>query len=401
MALSQDYQLSIMMNHDKDVLPTPETAFVINMENVISLTVTESILTILPKLELVLSNNGAFLDLHPIMDKDVLHITFNSDIGDPKTEVHTAFIISSFKAISDSVGNVGTAFSIVGYMASNNTFTPFRRKSYRGSSDNVIRLISKDMNLKFNNDVSGVESVVWYQNSNNYQFLKHVSSRSYIPNDGVFVYGTLDGTLNYTSFKIKNALGYRFEAKYNRERVQNPVLLPEENKFMYYDSYDVLNVTEIYNNISNYGGWYSYYDGNTYITENIVSNDSTTELKNRDIKYNDIAVFSSNVGVVIDKSLQNSLYKGKLQNDYAKYNIFSNTLALNINISTPVKLFDKVDMNMPSTLGDGNAEPYSGDYMVATITHNLTSQVGYVKRILLCRGGLNKPVSNYTNPKVI
>jgi len=401
MALSQDYQLSVMMNHDKDTLPTPETAFVINMENILSVTVTESIITLLPKLEMTLTDNGGFLDLHPIMDKDVIHLTFNNDLGIEGNEVHAAFIISSFKAISDSYGNTSNIFSLVGYLASNNTFAPFSRNAYTGSSDSVIRIISNKMGLKFKNDISGVDNITWHQNSNNYQFLKHVSSRSYIPNDGVFVYTSLNGTMNYTSYNIKNAMPPKFNAVLNRERVQNPVLLPDDALYMYYDSYDILNVTEIYNNISSYGGWYAYYNGIDYITEEIDSYKETTDFVNRDISYDGLPVFSNNVGIVVDKRLQNTIYKGKVQNEYLRYNIFSNTIALNINTSTEVTLFDKVDLNLSSTLGDGIAEPYSGDYVVATITHNLMSQVGYAKRILLCRGGINKNVSNYINPKVM
>jgi hypothetical protein len=97
------------------------------------------------------------------------------------------------------------------------------------------------------------------------------------------------------------------------------------------------------------------------------------------------------MGVVGDDSLTKTIYTGKVQNAYFKYNIFSVNLSININNSTNVELFDKVDFRLQSTIDNKEiSDPYSGEYFVGAISYSLLRNSGYTKRVLLCRHGINK-----------
>ncbi len=392
MSSKQDYQLEVMISGSKDAPPISSAMKGIPYDSIMKLEVTESVLTLLPRIELVVSDMGSFMDTYPIMDKDVLHVKFNSSLGDPLTEVYATFIISAVHILSDSVENHGNYVKIVGYMAANQAFSPFAYNSVRGSSDLVIRKTAMSMGLKFMSDVVGVENNNWYQNGNKYQFIRHVANRAYVPNDGVFVYGTLDGTIHYTSYNVRSVVPIRFTAEYNRSRVQNNVLNPiADAMYMYYDGYELVDINEIYNNKSNYGGVYTKYDLLRFGTLPLGPVSKTTAFLNKKATYYGQPTFSDNFGVVGDKTIQNTIYNGKLQNTFTKYHLFSNSISLNINNSTNVSLFDNVDLNLKSTFDrETVADPYSGKYMVTSISHSLVANAGYTKRILVCRHGINQ-----------
>ena len=391
MSNNQLYVVEVLLSSSSNT-PTPQDTLIsIPSESILSLDVTESVLTLLPKFTMVFADKGTIIDGNPISDKDVLHITFNNNIDDPKTEVYTKFIVSGINVSSDATENQGNYVTLTGYMAADNAFAPYSKETLRGTSDTVIRKKASELGLKFKNDVTGSESNAWYQIGNNYKFINHVSARAYIPNDGVFVYGTLDGTINYTSYNTKNALSVKFKAVYDRERVNNNILLPKDEIYMFYNGYDVKDLTEQYNNMSNYGGEVSIYNLDVHEFKDISSTVKNTQLLNQKSDYSGIPVFLDRIGLVGDKTLTDTIFIGKGQNAFTKFRLFSNTISLNINNSTKVSLFDKVDLNLQSTLtGEDVAEPYSGEYLVGAISHSLVKNASYSKRVLLCRSGINK-----------
>ena len=162
---------------------------------------------------------------------------------------------------------------------------------------------------------------------------------------------------------------------------------------MYYDGYEIVDLSETYNNMCNYGGVVNKYNLLEYVEDPLVNLDKTTDLSNKRESYTTSPVFSDNLGIIGSKPLQDTIYNGKLQNTFTKYQLFSNSISININNSTNVSLFDKVDLAVPSLIdGDSIAEPYSGEYVVASISHSIVLNAGYAKRVLLCRNGINKSV---------
>ena len=365
-----------------------------NTESIARLEITESVLTLLPKIEVVVSDGGVLLDRNPIVDKDVIHLRLNTRFGRETNEVVATFVISSFESVS-APENRGNVVVISGYMACNQMFSPYKRVAINGSSSDVVRRIANEVGLQFNSNEEGYEDVFWYQNGNNYSFLNHVMDRAYIPNDGVFVYGDLSGTLNYMSLRGALAQDVSLQARYDAQSMEDDIVVKDDLKQMFYNYYDVLNMTETYNNISNYGGTWSYYDLNEYVGTDIALIEKDTQLRNMKEDYFGIPVFSKGVGMIADKKLRNSVYRGRVQNYFAKYQLFSNSINLNIRDVTQVSLFEKVDLQMKSVGSNTEiVEPYCGEYLVTSISHSIVhdSHPGYAKRVLLSRNGINKSI---------
>jgi len=162
---------------------------------------------------------------------------------------------------------------------------------------------------------------------------------------------------------------------------------------MFYDGYQIIDMSEMYNNMSNYGGSIATYDLTSYTTKDISYKSKFTNMFNKNKLYSSDPVFIANIGIVGDKTLQDTIYLGKTLNKFMKFQLFSNSISININNSTNVSLFDMVDLEVQSTLDNSfSAEPYSGKYLVTSISHSIVKDSGYSKRILLCRNGINKSI---------
>jgi hypothetical protein len=250
----------------------------------------------------------------------------------------------------------------------------------------------------FDRRVRGIEDNIWYQLGNNFQFMSSVSDRAFIDSDGVFVYGTTDKKLVYTSLNTESARESTKIAKFSKDRFENNVLLnnTQDQKVMFYDGYNIMNNTEMYNNIAAYGGVYSYYNLTDYIYNTVHIESKTTDLYNFNKDYVGNPVFNVGVGLLPDQSLFETIYRGKLQNAFYKYTLHSNTIILNINNSTKVQLFDKISLDLQSTLDGSEISPsYSGEYFVGAITTVITRDMPMAKKILLCRHGINSTNNNF------
>jgi hypothetical protein len=63
---------------------------------------------------------------------------------------------------------------------------------------------------------------------------------------------------------------------------------------------------------------------------------------------------------------------------------------ININNSTNVKLFDKIDLDLQSTYdGKDISSSYSGEYLVGAITTVIARDLPIAKKVMLCRYGMN------------
>jgi len=193
----------------------------------------------------------------------------------------------------------------------------------------------------------------------------------------------------------------RFTAKYSMDRVENKIKIEEENT-IYFDAFDIINISEIYNNIANYGGTYIYYDLTDNIELDVRNPHKTTDMYNRKEMYTAENAYYFIMGSINDSSISQTMFHGMLANNTSRYSIFSNTIAITINSSTPINLFDVIDIKIPSTIerGKGMAEPYSGEYVVLSISNALTKNTPYSKTIMLGRSGINKPTVEFEHKGV-
>ena len=117
-----------------------------------------------------------------------------------------------------------------------------------------------------------------------------------------------------------------------------------------------------------------------------------TDLFNKYKMYDGLASSVINFGFMSNPNVFKDYYKALAQNQFYRYNLFSNTISMNINSSTDVKLFDRVNLGIPSTIfkGSGLNDVYSGDYLVTAITHYIGNGIEYQKQVMLSRNGINK-----------
>jgi hypothetical protein len=364
----------------------------ISLDSIVDFEIKESILNILPKVNMTVSDTDNLINADVIIDKTVLHIKLNTPEDKPELEINAMFIISAY-SVESTNNNNGTMVRISGYMANDGMLTKVKYDYIKGNSSDVVKQLVIESGLKYDGVISSNESIIWYQRTNNYTFLKNVADRAYIPDDGVFVYGTFDGVIHYTTYNTQitnNSVG---DAVYKND-ILNYVMGKDDVGKIYYNGFDIVNVTNIYNNLYNYGGHIHYYDLEEFIQKPLVSLKRSTQLLDINTKYYDLPVFSKYIGAVHNENVI-SLLRGKVLNIYTKYQLFSNTVSIRVNISTDIKLFDKINLNIQSITNDTDGslvEPYSGEYLVTNISHSVGYGKNYEKRILLSRRGINKNV---------
>jgi len=360
-------------------------------DNIKQLTITENVLSILPKIECVMSDVGAFVDKFTMLDDDVISIVI-SQAEDLEPMIEMEFNVSDYEFESDNTTRQFDTVKFVGYANSKELFVPYRNRSFNNNSSDVLQKIAKETGIKFDNPHGVIPSdgMIWYQNQNNYDFIKHILKRAFISDDTVFFYANTKNKFVYTSLNSEMGKEIDFTGKYNTERVDNFVLTEDEKDTMFFNSYEVLNVTGLFNKMSNYGATFGYYNlKGKYVGGTIYTVKKFTDLHNKSKDYDGMPSIFKNTRMNGNNNVFEEFQRGIVQNMFMKYNLFSNSVVININSMTDVKLFDKVNIGLPSPIDEFN-EAYSGLYLVGSITHNITFDGVYEKKVLLCRHGINK-----------
>ena len=394
MALEQQYISDVRIVKDR-LNVSGENAYMVHPDNIISITISENVLSLLPKIDLIMNDSGDVLHNRPFLDQDMLYVTMGGRTSE--NEVSMIFTINSFYFESDLMNQQGNALHIVGYLASDGLLTDTHRRSYKGSSDKVIGDIASNVGLTYDNRVSGIDSVVWYQNGSNYQFINHVAKRSYVPNDGVFVYGTSDSGIVYTSYNTELAKGAKFIAKFDTEMTSNDVLYLDDESTVYYDQFNYINNTTMFNTQYTYGMSHTRYDLSEYAGYEYTINSKTTDYFNMHKDYAGTISSGLYMNAINDKSYVDNIYRGKVLNEYYKYNLFSDTMLMNVNVLNDIKLFDIIDVDITSLIDRVSTnEVYSGLYFVVSISYTVTRNGRYTKEIMLSRYGINKSFNQQT-----
>jgi len=390
---AQHFYLNLRVKN-KSGVNTSITDITIPRENIQYLTIREDILSILPRIEFVISDVASFVDRFVILDDDVISVIISQN-EEIEPAIDMEFIISDYSFESDDSANHYNVVKFVGYAFSKNLFVPYRNRSFNDNSEGILSRIAKETGIKFDNPqrVNSSDKMIWYQDSNNFNFIKHILKRAYIPNDSIFFYSNTKNKFVYTSLRAEMKKEVNFNATFDEERVYNYLLMSDENDRMFFNSYNVVNLTGLFNKISNYAATFGFYNlRGEYIGGTVDRVDKMTDLYNKSKEYDGEPSIFCNVGLFGNNEVFEEFPRGIVQNMFLKYNLFSTTLLLNINSMTDVKLFDRVNVGIPEILDDKKSfnEPYSGNYLVGSITHNITYDGVYQKKVMLCRNGINK-----------
>jgi hypothetical protein len=359
--------------------------------SILSLTIREWVTDILPRIELIINDDGLLTEMLPLEDNDIINVVIaKHDEDDNRIELDFNLGDFQFGIMSE---NKRTVISMSGFLKVTDMFVLKSRSFKNKNSKDILQQIANENKISFDNPqgISPSDVMTWYQSTqSNFNFIKHVLQRSNISNDAIFFFGDSRNKFVYTSLKKELQKKDSITARYSINNYMRNDLPPEDKTSIWYNSYDVVNYSSFYNKINTYGTRYVYYN-----LSDVVSKDYTTSTKRTEVYYKDKDLANKVVQQkffgTISVNTYDNYFESLVRNDFLKNEFLSQSIMLNINSLYPVKLFDKIDLNIPSMFeSDQSNEVYSGEYLVGGIIHQVSSNGIYKKMISLHRNGMNK-----------
>jgi len=393
MSTNKQFYVTLRMKKSKEADTPSLPPVVILKENILYLNIKESVLTILPKLELGISDVGGLLEQVPMVDNDVITITI-AKTKEEEPMLECDFIISDFNADVSNENKINN-INIAGYLHAEDMFVPYRARAFSDNTLNILKTISEEsgQKIKFSNphDVNPIDTMYWYQDSNNFDFIKHLVQRSYIPEDTMFSYVNTSNEFVCTSLFTEMDKQEAYSVMYSHRRADR---FYKGDDIIYYDSYDIQNLQGVYNKKNAYGSGFVEYNLQGGVNSELpYPRKKMTELYNKDKIYDEMLVFKNSMGATkSNPNVYENYSRAMTQNTNLRYDFFAQNISITADGMSPVKLFDKVNITIPSPTegGTGINDVYSGHYLVTDISHTLTGNSTYRKFLVLSRNGINK-----------
>jgi hypothetical protein len=367
-----------------------------NPTNIYNIVIKEWIFNILPTIEIQLLDDGYLTEIFPLEDNEDIDIVLAKN-EDDENPIELTFVLNDYE-VGIQGDNRKSIVSLTGYLKVDDMFVSKSRSFSTQNSSSVLQQISNEIGLTFVNSQNIVPSdnMTWHQASqNNLEFIRHVLDRVYIPNDVAFFYGNTSKELVFTSLVSEINKENIKRAKFSIEGFQLDIKDENDiNDTIWYSSYSIVNCSGYFNKINGYGFGYGYYDLNGNIVYNEYSNiTKLTDLSFRNknyvgkiVKYN-----NCNKDYIAGNLYGVEYFESMLRNRFLKDNFFANSLVLNVNALSQVKLMDTIDIDIPSLFNEGESnEVMSGFYLVAGVQHQISNGGIYNKKVALGRNGMNK-----------
>jgi hypothetical protein len=171
----QNFYIDLRIKNKSNSLNSSED-LKLTKENIEYITISENVLSIVPRIEMVVNDVGGLIETFPLLDDDIMAIVISQyDSSDPMVEAE--FIISDISVDSDrSSENKYTKLKLAGYISCEKMFMPYQNRSFKGNSSSVLGKISQEVKLKFNNklDTQSNDNMIWYQDSDNFNFINQM-----------------------------------------------------------------------------------------------------------------------------------------------------------------------------------------------------------------------------------
>ena len=373
----------------------------LNASNINYLIIREWVFNILPTLELQFYDSGYLTEISPLEDGEDIEVTIS------KNEDSDEIISLVFSFDDMEMGLIGdnrkTIITLTGHLKVDyNMFTLQTRSFARQTSKSVLQQIATESGIEFTNprNIKPSDNMTWFQsNSSNFDFIKHVIKRAYIPKDVIFLYGDTRNKFVFTSLLAEMGKKESKITKFSVENTESSVRNEnDKDNTIWFASYDIVNYSGFYNKKSSYGVSYTYYDlKDNAVTESYTDINKLTDLSFRNRKgVSKNGVYIDYVGDYFDNNIYGYQYfESKIRNPMLKNNFFANSLNINVNSLSKVYLFDTIEIQIPSLFGEGEVnEPLSGEYLVGGIQHEISQGNIYRKKVSIHRNGMNKN-SNY------
>ena len=387
-------------------------------ENLLRCTIKESIFQVVPRFELVLKDNSNFTENIPIIDGDVLNIYMATN-SDSKVFIKQDFLIGDYFIVPMNETETKTML-LSGFLDCKNLFFPHKNRSMNGNSKKVLSDIATEMGRELSDnktlygvsdssffddvpknvkdviddvrnvgEITPTDSMMWIQNSSNYDFINHIMNHAYLPKDTPFFYATVDGRFYYNSYYRAMNADPLYTAVFDIGASQTVYFDAKEANMMYYNYYDINVPNGDIKRNTGYGVDYYEYDNTGKTIKTNIFNDKT---KNDYLNVNKKQTGVSRKMLLVDGGNTHSNFnRAYVQNNVIRNDMMGNCIALNIGSTCPVRLLDKILLKIPSNPDKSKINDiYSGEYIVTDIVHTVSFGGRYEKQIVVTNNGVNK-----------
>ncbi len=369
----------------------------------------------IPRCKMTFSDSNGFIKDQPPRDDTKIELFLNSTVDLIKS-IHLKFKIRNHKKNPDS------SYYFEGTIDVDDLYVP-SSKTYKGTSFEVLRKISKKLDLGFNSNIDNTDDdMKWINTNKEYKdFIKEIIEHSY-KDDTTFLYGYIDFyyCLNYVDVEKewKRAIDndYMVETT-NLDRIKKeerklvPLVLTNEpsqrESCGYYQDFKVLNQSTATKLKTGYRTVTRYYDEDKktmveFEVDSQSSSDGTKHVlkgESGDNKFLDKKVQKRFLGKVDSENVHKNYNYAVEQNRKNLDNLTSIVCQISLpNINYNLYRLQKVHMlfyhiGSSPTSDQGMDHRYSGEWIIIDISFEMTSSAGknkFTQKLSLARKELGK-----------
>jgi len=356
------------------------------------------IFDLVPRIDLVIMDDGLFSDKFPLEEDDIIEVQL-ALTKDQEEPVVAEFQLQTYQINNSSPGDLNASMiTISGFLKNEQLFNPVRTRAFRDrTSSEVVEEIAEEIGLEPNIKVDSNDVMKWLQiDLTNAEMLRHVTEKSYHrDNDANFCYSEINNEMTYISLKDALDADVKFNASFKPKRVINKSgffadTTEETDEIpIYYMDYNFLNISGLRNKSHGYGMTLNYYDLDEDV--NIEMDSDSHPLTTNSWKTKDnIGLTSKHISRGVQSANVHGNYmKGQLQQEYMKNQFFTSYLMITIKPVLGIRLFDKLFLNLPTQDNQSINNVHSGEYIITNITHTASSEGLYTMTLVLSRNGMN------------
>jgi len=347
----------------------------------------EWIFDIFPRIELTITDDGTLFEVFNLKDETEIFI----EIGKNRDDKHiiSKFLLDNY-TVDVLAGNGGVIFTINGILKAPTAFYPIKTRSFsKQPSRSVLSQIGTELGLKVQQtqNLSTQDAMKWLQiNSTNFDMIQHVLDRSNIKDDILFSYADVYGNFNITSFLNKANQSDSKTAQYSVKNGTADVFQNQADaNILWYVGYKVENIQGYYNKKIGYGMQEIHYNLSKGFQRSLFNTSKNPLAKNIN---QTASVVDSYNGGYLPLELYPDYYQSMINNKYLQAVNMSQRMVLRINSISDVRLFDKVNVMIPSLIKTNEIqEIYSGDWLVCGIMYKASKGGLFEKELSLHRNG--------------
>lgn len=386
----------------------------VDNKTIVSLAIKESLFYV-PRLDLIINDQGLFTELTPLEDDDEITVEI------AKSNKQDAVISSlKFRVLDWQTQNTGGSnlssygLHITAVYDLPLFYFPLKSKAYsKKTSVDVLKEIGSGLNVTTNSYITSNDLMTWLQtNLNEKDFIDSILKTSYISDtDFLLAYFDRNNALNITSILTELKQKDSFECVFDEKKfldkepdLKDETVTPKENDLikLYYGDIQFDTISGIINKAS--GGytyllnWYNL-DGKETSQKITHKQHEITQLTQKRKANIDLITAQSNFSY-LSGNVHANWFKAIITNKTLKDLYFSQAITLQMNPNDKIQLLDKGFVKIPNNIKYGvdenninvYNESYSGTYFIGELTHTLVFNGGgnYGMKCTMFRNGLNK-----------